>query len=152
MKSNPVKTLLTISMGFLGLFLAFDLSWAIWVALGVGVIGLFSDFLSAKIEYLWMKLAHVMGMIVPPVLLAGIFFLFLSPSLCCPNCSAKRIRCCCPTGCPARSRTSISHSKKRVFGSRGEECKVCLFQRDSTATRLFTHRIFTPDCFGGYEY
>ncbi len=79
MKSNPVKTLLTISMGFLGLFLAFDLSWAIWVALGVGVIGLFSDFLSAKIEYLWMKLAHVMGMIVPPVLLAAIFFLFLFP-------------------------------------------------------------------------
>lgn len=78
-KSNPAKTVLTISMGFLALHLIFSWNWAITVSLLIGIIGIFSEFLSKKMEYWWMKLAGVLALIVPNVLLTGIFFLILFP-------------------------------------------------------------------------
>lgn len=78
-KSNPVKTMLTISVGFLVVFIITKLNWALLVALVVGLIGLFSTFLSKHIEFLWTKLAWLLGLIVPNILLSAIFYLFLFP-------------------------------------------------------------------------
>jgi hypothetical protein len=80
MKKNSSKsTILIISMGFLILHLMFHWQWAIIVSLVVGLIGITSSFLSRKIEWGWMKLANVMGYIVPNILLGLIFYLILFP-------------------------------------------------------------------------
>lgn len=78
-KSNPAKTSLTISMGFLIVFLLYKLDWAILVSLSVGLIGALFDGFSRFIEKAWFKLAKILSFIVPNILLAFIFFLFLFP-------------------------------------------------------------------------
>lgn len=78
-KSNPAKTVLTISVGFIIVFLVTRLNWALTVSLVVGLIGVLSDYLSNKIDYLWMKLTWILSLIVPNILLGIVFFLFLFP-------------------------------------------------------------------------
>jgi hypothetical protein len=79
MKSNPSKTVLTISVGFLFIYLFGKLDWALWVSFGIGLTGVLSDFLSTYIEKLWMKLAFVLSKIVPNIVLGLIFFALLLP-------------------------------------------------------------------------
>jgi hypothetical protein len=78
-KTNPTKTVLTITVGFMVIYLATEWEWAIIVALSVGLIGVVSTFLSKQIDFLWMKLSWVLSMIVPNIILSLIFFLFLFP-------------------------------------------------------------------------
>jgi hypothetical protein len=77
--SNTTKTILTISMGFLVIFLIGNWNWALMVSLGVGFIGMFSSFLSQKIEWIWMKITLVLSYIVPNILLSAVFYLLLFP-------------------------------------------------------------------------
>jgi hypothetical protein len=77
MKTDQSKsTLLIISMGFLFLYLVFSWRWAVIVSFAVGITGIASPFLSRKIEWAWMKLANLLGYIVPNILLTLAFFLF----------------------------------------------------------------------------
>lgn len=76
---NSKTTILVICMGFLVMYLAFAWKWALYTSLGVGVLALCSSFLSQKIEWAWMKLAQLLGYIVPNILLSLVFFLFLFP-------------------------------------------------------------------------
>ena len=78
-KSNPSKTVLTISMGFLVMYLFAKWNWAIKVSVIIGLIGVFSTYLSKKIEWLWMGLGGLLGLVVPKILLSIIFYLFLFP-------------------------------------------------------------------------
>lgn len=78
-KSNPAKTVLTISVGFLIVFAITKWQWSLNVAIIVGLIGVLSNYLSEKIEFLWMKLTWVLSKIVPNILLSALFFLFLFP-------------------------------------------------------------------------
>ena len=78
-KSNPSKTVLTISVGFLIVFAATQMKWALTTAIVVGLAGVFSEFLAAKIEWLWMQLATVLSKIVPNILLSVVFYVFLFP-------------------------------------------------------------------------
>ncbi len=79
MKSDTSKTMLTISMGFLALYLVFIWKWALAVSIIIGVIGITSSFLSKRIEWVWLKLAEVLSLIVPKIVLTLAFFLFLFP-------------------------------------------------------------------------
>ena len=79
MTSNPHKTLLTICTGLLIVFLISEWDWALNAAVAIGVLGLISEFLAKKIEWLWMKLAWVLSLIIPRILLSAIFYLFLFP-------------------------------------------------------------------------
>lgn len=78
-KSHPAKTVLTISTGFILIYLLTDWNWAIYVSFVIGLAGTFSGYLSAKIDFLWMKLAYLLGLIVPNILLGVVFYLFLFP-------------------------------------------------------------------------
>jgi hypothetical protein len=78
-KDSSRTTILVISTGFLILHMLFNWEWAIFVTLAVSVAGLISLWVSKKIEWLWMKLAQVLGLIVPNILLSLIFFLILLP-------------------------------------------------------------------------
>jgi hypothetical protein len=49
------------------------------IAGAVGLIGLLSDYLTEKIHWLWMKIAHIMGFVMSKVILSIVFFLYLTP-------------------------------------------------------------------------
>ena len=76
---NSKSTILVISMGFLAVHLLFKGQWALYVSLAIGVTGILSTALSMKIEWAWMKLSHVLGKIVPSILLGVFFYLILFP-------------------------------------------------------------------------
>lgn len=78
-KTDPVKTCLTITVGFLVVYLITKAQWPLMVALAVGLIGMLSAFLAQKVDWLWMKLTWVLSKIVPNILLGAVFFLFLFP-------------------------------------------------------------------------
>ena len=77
--SDPLKTILVIVIGFLVVYLITKLPWSLYVATSVGVLGLASGYMAKKIDFLWMKLTWLLGMIVPNILLSVIFYLFLTP-------------------------------------------------------------------------
>jgi hypothetical protein len=77
--SNTLKTLLTISVGFIFIYLITKWNWTILVSFVIGLIGIFSTYLSKKIEYIWMKLSWILSFIIPNILLGTIFYLFLFP-------------------------------------------------------------------------
>ncbi len=78
-KTDPIKTVLIITVGFIIIFLITKAQWAIFVAVGIGLIGILSSYLSRKIDFLWMKLAWILSMIIPNILLGLVFYLFLFP-------------------------------------------------------------------------
>jgi hypothetical protein len=78
-KDTSKATILVIAMGFLIIHLVFSLKWAVYVALGVGLVGIISDEGSKKIEWIWSKLSFVLSKIIPNILLASLFYLVLFP-------------------------------------------------------------------------
>jgi hypothetical protein len=78
-KTNPIKTVLTISVGFILVYLVVKWNWLLIVSLLVGIVGICSTYMIRKIDYLWMKLAWLLGQIIPNVLLGIVFYLFLFP-------------------------------------------------------------------------
>ena len=79
LRKNPTITVLTISVGFIVLYLITKWDWTIPAALAIGLIGIFSTYLSRKIDYLWMKLAWLLSLITQNVLLCIVFFMLLFP-------------------------------------------------------------------------
>lgn len=79
MKSDPVKTCLTISMGFLLIYITGHWNWALWTALFSGLSGLFIKPLALQIEKFWMQLARVLSYIVPNIVMGIVFFCILLP-------------------------------------------------------------------------
>lgn len=78
-KTNASKTVLTITVGFLVVFIITKLKWTLIVSIGVGTIGVFSDYISEKIDFLWGLLTKLLSYIVPNILLTLVFFVFLVP-------------------------------------------------------------------------
>lgn len=78
-KNNPIKTVLTISVGLIVVYLFTKVKWVLDISLVIGLIGVFSTYLSEKIDFLWMKLAWVLSKIIPNIVLGIVFYLFLFP-------------------------------------------------------------------------
>ncbi|WP_298311608.1 SxtJ family membrane protein [uncultured Aquimarina sp.] len=76
---TPSKTVLTIVIGFLIIYTISNASWALWVAITTGILGMLSSFIALKIQDLWMGLSTVLSHIIPPILLSVIFFVLLFP-------------------------------------------------------------------------
>ena len=77
--SNSYKTVLIITVGFLALSFLTDLKVFLYISLSVGVLGAISSYMAKVIDFVWMKLAWLLGLILPNILMALIFFLFLFP-------------------------------------------------------------------------
>ena len=78
-KSDPSKTILVINSGLLIWYLFSKIELLIPVITFLGLIGVFSKYLSSKIEFIWFKLAYILGFIVPNIILALIYYFFLFP-------------------------------------------------------------------------
>jgi len=79
LKADPVKTVLVITVGFLVVYFFSKWQWAFYVALIVGITGALSGYLANRIDFLWTKLAWLLSMIIPNILLSLVFFLLLTP-------------------------------------------------------------------------
>ena len=73
------ETVLVITVGLLVLYLVFKKKVFLDAALIVGLIGVFSFYLSEKIDLMWGWLSRVMGTVSNTVLLTVVFFLVLTP-------------------------------------------------------------------------
>lgn len=65
--------------GFLALYLIFNWTPFVYIALGVGAGSLISPLIGDLIVKGWYKLAHILGWINTRILLSLIFYLFLFP-------------------------------------------------------------------------
>jgi hypothetical protein len=85
-KQDRYKTILVIVTGFLAI------AWILFIkdyikastvlakiAVGIGLVSIFIPIAAKGIEWIWLKLAHVLGWINSKILLSLIFFLFLLP-------------------------------------------------------------------------
>lgn len=79
LKSNPSKTVLVITVGFLVLYLVFGNKYFLYTGVLVGIAGVFSGWISEKIEWFWFKLTYVLSLIIPNILMGVIFYLILTP-------------------------------------------------------------------------
>lgn len=77
--SNPAKTVLTIVVGFILVYLITKMKWSLSVAFFIGLAGVLSNFIAKWIDFVWMKLTLVLSYIVPNIVLTLIFYLFLFP-------------------------------------------------------------------------
>tara|TARA_X000000950_G_scaffold231669_1_gene280295 strand:+ start:8952 stop:9320 length:369 start_codon:yes stop_codon:yes gene_type:complete len=78
-KSNPSKTILTISLGFLFIYFLGEYKWALFSSIFVSTAGLISDRISKVIEKIWFKLSEILGMIIPNITLTIVFYFLLFP-------------------------------------------------------------------------
>lgn len=78
-KSNSSKTVLTICLGFLIIHIVGQNRWALSLSVIIGLIGVFSDFLSEKVEIIWLYLTKILSYIVPNILLSIVFYFILFP-------------------------------------------------------------------------
>jgi hypothetical protein len=78
-KDKSVETCLVLSTGFLLLFFLLHLKVFLFVAFGIGIIGIFIKPLAVPLAWLWIKLGEVMGFISSKVILSVVFFVFLMP-------------------------------------------------------------------------
>ena len=78
-QTNPLKTLFVIVIGLIVFYIKFRLNWILYTALLISVGGVISKKICASIEFIWMKLAWVLSLIIPNILLSIIFYLILFP-------------------------------------------------------------------------
>ena len=82
-REKNLETMLVITVGMLVLYFVFrSKTWSNYLliaSLVIGLIGVFSDFLSEKVAWVWGKIAHILGTFNSYVLLTAIFFIFLTP-------------------------------------------------------------------------
>lgn len=73
------KTILVIVTGLLALSLIFDIDWLGKIALAIGILSVFIPLAAKGIEWLWIKLALMLGWTNSRILLSVIYFGFLMP-------------------------------------------------------------------------
>lgn len=73
------ETLLVITTGFLAIGLLSHRPLFLYIALGIGCIGILSTYLSDKIDWGWTKLSLILGMVSNTILLTLVFILVVLP-------------------------------------------------------------------------
>jgi hypothetical protein len=76
---NNYKSTLTIVIGFTLLSNYFANKQLLIFAIAIGIISIVSEKANDKIIWTWNKLAEILGLVMPNVLLSIVFFLFLTP-------------------------------------------------------------------------
>lgn len=73
------ETMLVITVGCLVLYLLVHQRWLLYVAVAVGLAGVFSSWLSGRIDWFWTGLSRVLGKVSNTVLLSLVFILVVTP-------------------------------------------------------------------------
>lgn len=78
-KSKVLEAIVVITTGFVVLYLVYNKSWLLYIAMGAGLSGIFVKPLAALIARLWYKLGDVLGFVVSKVVLGILYYLLLVP-------------------------------------------------------------------------
>ncbi|HWB62087.1 MAG TPA: SxtJ family membrane protein [Chitinophagales bacterium] len=80
-REKELETILTICVALVVFFLIGRQHHKYFLTLSVvlGLIGMFSKYLTAKIAWGWMKLSEMMGAVTSKIILSVVFFVFLMP-------------------------------------------------------------------------
>ena len=80
-REKELETILTLCVALVVFFFLTHQQhkWMLLASIVLGVIGMFSKFLTAKIAWAWMKLAEVMGNVNSRIILTVVFYVFLFP-------------------------------------------------------------------------
>ncbi|MDD5528933.1 MAG: hypothetical protein PHX21_02765 [bacterium] len=78
-REKNLETILVISTGLIVIYSFTHIKSLLIIALLLNIIGLCSNFLAGKINWLWFKIAELLGFITSKVLLSIVFFVFLLP-------------------------------------------------------------------------
>jgi len=82
-REKTIETMLVITVGMLVLYFVFkQKTWGNYfliASLIVGLIGVFSNFASEQVAWVWGRIAHILGTFNSYVLLSVVFFIFLTP-------------------------------------------------------------------------
>lgn len=73
------KTVRTIAIGFMILYIFSQAEWMFCLSAVLALISVLSPYLNRKIDYAWMKLAYVLGLFMPKIVLSLFFFVILTP-------------------------------------------------------------------------
>lgn len=77
--NQNLQTILVITVGFVALYLYFNIEYLLYIGFAVGLIGIVSDYLTSKIVWVWFKISWILSKIVPNILLSVIFYCVLFP-------------------------------------------------------------------------
>ena len=78
-KIKKEQSILTITVGFAILSEVFEEHRLLLLAIAIGIVGVFSKKLSLLIHKGWMSLSSILGLIIPNIVLAIVFYLILTP-------------------------------------------------------------------------
>ena len=80
-REKELETILTLCVALVVIFFVTKQQHNYLLKIGVvlGLIGMFSTFLTAKISWAWLKVGELMGAVMSKVILSAVFFLFLFP-------------------------------------------------------------------------
>lgn len=78
-REKNLETCLVIATGLLLFWFIYEVKVLLIIAFVIGIIGVFINPLAKWVNWFWYKLADVLGMIVPKILLTLVFFVFLFP-------------------------------------------------------------------------
>lgn len=80
-REKELETILTLCVALVVVYFITKKQHAYWLTASIilGLIGMFSKFLTAKISWAWLKLGEMMGAVMSKVILSAVFFVFLLP-------------------------------------------------------------------------
>jgi hypothetical protein len=80
-REKELETILTLCVALVVIFFVTKKQHAYFLTASVllGLIGMFSKFLTAKISWAWLKLGEMMGAVTSKIILSLLFFLVLFP-------------------------------------------------------------------------
>ncbi len=80
-REKELETILTLCVALLVIFFVTKQqhNYLLKIGLVLGLVGMFSTFLTAKISWAWLKVGELMGAVMSKVILSAVFFLFLFP-------------------------------------------------------------------------
>lgn len=81
LQNDPMtpKTQLVMVVGFWGIAWFLELQWLEYAAIGLGVLFIVLPSVGNRIVWLWYRLAFVLSLVVNPVVLGAVYWLFISP-------------------------------------------------------------------------
>jgi predicted membrane protein len=78
-REKNLETILAMCFGFLILHLIFHIKVLLTLSILLAAIGLFSDYLSNKVTWVWLKISELIGAVMGKILMGTVFFIFLTP-------------------------------------------------------------------------
>ncbi len=80
-REKELETILVLCVALVVIFFATKQKYTYYLTASVvlGVIGMFSNYLTSKISWAWLKFGEMIGAVMSKVILSTVFFLFLFP-------------------------------------------------------------------------